>query len=86
MQNGKGSAPRTGADPKKYGDGWERIWEKNKTDAEVLQDALAYWEGYVGEHYDEGCEHYEEQCTCYLDQEEQDALEAFRKFIKRKDR
>ena len=31
-QNGKGSAPRKGADSKKYSSNWEKIFKKNYPD------------------------------------------------------
>lgn len=98
MQNGKGDGIRTGADPKKYRVGWDNIeWPSKKEDnmtkedVQTLAAALEYWEGYLAEHYDEGCEHRDfedgtNECICFVDPEEFESLEKFRKLVRRNHR
>lgn len=38
MQNGKGSAPRKGQNPKAYADNWEKLWGKKETPTMKLEE------------------------------------------------
>ncbi len=83
--NGKGDGPRTGADYKKYREGWDTLWgkkEETMTDEDIsnAHKGILLLDDYIQIHYGESCDH-DEECVCSFYAHETECLRALWKML-----